>query len=79
MRLRAEATHTLPRAFTFHHVGAPFQHAYMPINDMLVKDQAESEAPFSDQGRWYAPIFEALRQGGSVLVTDKGGQHRSRR
>ena len=51
---------------------------HLPINRMLGRDQAHpTTIPSTEQGIWYAPIFDALANGGVVLVCCKNGMHRS--
>ena len=48
---------------------------HLPLNQMILKD---GQMPLEEQMGWYEPIFQALAEGGQVLVCCKNGVHRSR-
>ena len=57
--------------------GASYQQLHFPINEMLPKENP-AIALGASLG-WYESVFDALADGGSVLVVCKNGMHRSRR
>ena len=57
--------------------GCSYQQLFFPINEMLPKENPS--IGLDESLGWYESIFEALTEGGSVLVVCKNGMHRSRR
>ena len=57
--------------------GASYQQLHFPINEMLPKENPS--ITIEESLGWYEKVFDALAEGGSVLVVCKNGMHRSRR
>lgn len=56
----------------------PFLQMHLPLNCMIMRDMTHATAiPVDAQREYYQRIFEALGDGGRVLVCCKNGVHRS--